>query len=106
MTAKPTQNPDQEEETPVAKSAEDRKAANALAHLDARDESSAASNVDQDAVSAAMKTLGGGAAGAGGAGAKGLPVRNKNVKVDQADVALLVGSLSSFVLEANGESGI
>ncbi|PKS12722.1 hypothetical protein jhhlp_000930 [Lomentospora prolificans] len=87
------QNPDAEDETPVAKSAEDRKAATALANLDARDESAAASNVDQDAVSAAMKTLGGGAAGAGAGASKGLPVRNKNVKVDQADVALLVEEL-------------
>ncbi|CAI4218759.1 unnamed protein product [Parascedosporium putredinis] len=93
--AQNAQNPDAEDETPVAKSAEDRKAATALANLDARDESSAAaSNVDQDAVSAAMKTLGGAASGAGlGAAAKGLPARTKNVKVDQADVTLLVEEL-------------
>lgn len=98
--AQNAQNPDAEDETPVAKSAEDRKAATALANLDARDESSAAaSNVDQDAVSAAMKTLGGAASGAGlGAAAKGLPARTKNVKVDQADVTLLVRQLVSPLL--------
>lgn len=67
------------------KSAEDRKAANALASLDAADETgggSPAANVDQDAVNKAMKKT----------AATAEPPR-KNVKVDAADVALLVDEL-------------
>ena len=61
---------DVEDELPsAAKSAEDRKAASALASLDAasssaNDDGSSAKNVDHDAVSKAIKSLGGGA-GAG-----------------------------------------
>lgn len=72
----------------VAKSAEDRKAASALASLNDNNDAAspqARSDVDQAAVSAAMKKLG------GGKGTTSLPVR-KNVKIDQADVAILVGS--------------
>jgi len=72
----------EEEMQPTAKSAEDRKAAAALSKLDARDDESAqAGSVDQEAVKNAMNALG------GGAGAK---AEVKKVKVDQADVALLV----------------
>lgn len=67
----------------TAKSAEDRKAAAALASLDARGDDSGSAAVDQDAVSKAMKNLG----GAGGAADK-KDVRK--VKVEAADVALLV----------------
>ncbi|KAI8692722.1 hypothetical protein LRP88_07658 [Fusarium phalaenopsidis] len=76
------------DETPsqTAKSAEDRKAASALENLDA-DTPSTAQNVDADAVSKAMKTLG--AAKSSSAAA----ASHKNVKVDPADVALLVEEL-------------
>ncbi|KAF5003778.1 hypothetical protein FDECE_9708, partial [Fusarium decemcellulare] len=76
------------DETPsqTAKSAEDRKAASALENLDAdATSSSTAQNVDADAATKAIKTLGG-AKSASGAGA----ASHKNVKVDPADVALLV----------------
>ena len=68
----------------VAKSAEDRKAASALATLTDEASPQARGDVDQAAVSAAMKKLG------GGKGGVNLPVR-KNVKIEQGDVALLVG---------------
>lgn len=68
----------------VAKSAEDRKAASALASLNDEASPQARGDVDQAAVSAAMKKLG------GGKGGTSLPIR-KNVKIEQADVALLVG---------------
>ncbi|KAJ1327762.1 HYPK UBA domain-containing protein [Microdochium nivale] len=76
----------------TAKSAEDRKAAAAMASMDARDDSAGGSgagsaSVDQEAVSKAMKNLGG---GGGGGGAQEV---NKKVKVDAADVALLVDEL-------------
>ncbi|KAI1138076.1 hypothetical protein F5Y05DRAFT_385110 [Hypoxylon sp. FL0543] len=68
----------------TAKSAEDRKAAAAMASLDARGDDASTSNaVDQEAVSKAMKSLGN-----GGAAEK---KEVKKVKVDAADVALLVG---------------
>ncbi|KAI8724607.1 hypothetical protein NCS52_00030300 [Fusarium sp. LHS14.1] len=78
------------DETPsqTAKSAEDRKAASALENLDAETPSSA-QNVDADAVSKAMKTLGGTAKSSSGSAA----ASHKNVKVDAADVALLVEEL-------------
>ena len=81
---------DVEDEIPsaAAKSAEDRKAASALASLDAGNDSSssaAKANVDQDAVNKAMKNL-------PGASSAPAPAR-KNVKVDAADVALLVDQL-------------
>ncbi|KAJ6443074.1 mRNA 3'-end-processing protein YTH1 [Purpureocillium lavendulum] len=92
---------DVEDEIPsAAKSAEDRKAASALASLDAANanDDSSAKNVDHDAVNKAMKSLGG-AAGAGaqnkkpaaGSAAAVTPV--KSVKVDAADVALVVDQL-------------
>lgn len=78
------------DETPsqTAKSAEDRKAASALENLDAAETPSSAQNVDADAVSKAMKTLGGTAKKSSAAAAS-----HKNVKVDPADVALLVEEL-------------
>ncbi|KAM4058042.1 hypothetical protein HRG_011002 [Hirsutella rhossiliensis] len=73
----------------TAKSAEDRKAASALASLDASHDDAAATaskHVDRRAVDEAMKRLGGAKAAAAAS-----PV--KNVKVDAADVALVVDQL-------------
>ncbi|CAJ2500466.1 Uu.00g033190.m01.CDS01 [Anthostomella pinea] len=68
-----------------AKSAEDRKAATALASLDSNgdDAASSGAHVDQEAVSKAMKNLGSAA----------VEKEVKKVKVDPADVALLVDEL-------------
>lgn len=88
---------DVEDELPAAKSAEDRKAASALASLDANNDDAAAAaarDVDQEAVNKAMKSLGGGGAASSGtnaSAAKAAPV--KNVKVDAADLALVVDQL-------------
>jgi len=82
---------DVEDELPTAKSsAEDRKAASALASLDhtAAGDEADANNVDKDAVTKAMKNLPGGASSTTGAGAP-----RKTVKVDAADVTLLVDQL-------------
>ncbi|KAI1768166.1 hypothetical protein GGR53DRAFT_479250 [Hypoxylon sp. FL1150] len=69
----------------TAKSAEDRKAAAAMASLDSRGDDAGSSNtVDQEAVSKAMKNLG---------GSKAVEKEVKKVKVDPADVALLVDEL-------------
>lgn len=71
----------EDEVQPTAKSAEDRKAAAALSKLDARgDDEGAAREVDQEAVKNAMNALGGGAD----------KKDTKTVKVDAADVKLLV----------------
>jgi hypothetical protein len=85
---------DVEDEVPTAKSAEDRKAAAALSKLDTRgdDEAAPAREVDQEAVSRAMNSLG------GGAGKKSDDKKEvKKIKVDAADVALIV-SLTSKLL--------
>lgn len=68
-----------------AKSAEDRKAAAALSKLDARDDDvSGSASVDQEGLSQAMNKL---------SVAKAADKTDvKKVKVDAADVALLVGS--------------
>ncbi|KAI1342912.1 hypothetical protein F5Y15DRAFT_271650 [Xylariaceae sp. FL0016] len=79
---------DVEDEVTQAKSAEDRKAAAALASLDSTgDDGTSSGAVDQDAVNKAMKNLGSGAAVA--------PEKKevKKVKVDAADVTLLVEEL-------------
>ncbi len=75
----------EDEAQPTAKSAEDRKAAAALSKLDARgdDDGAAAREVDQEAVKNAMNALGGG-------GAAAVKKETKVVKVDAADVKLLV----------------
>lgn len=88
-----------EEPKPTAKSAEDRKAASALASLDAVD-SSTSHNVDQEAVNKAIKALSGApppsttkkTTTAAATPASKKP-SHKNVKVDAADVALLVDQL-------------
>src|SRR4051794_7095647 len=86
---------DVDEEIPVAaKSAEDRKAAAALSSLDAprEDDSTAAKDVDQEAVRKAMDRLAGTGATNGTVSKKDdeKKVVKKVVKVDQADVTLLV----------------
>lgn len=81
----------EDEVQPTAKSAEDRKAAAALSKLDARgDDEGAAREVDQEAVKNAMNALGGGAD----------KKDTKTVKVDAADVKLLV-RLSPLPLSAS-----
>jgi hypothetical protein len=86
---------DVEDEIPqAAKSAEDRKAAAALSSLDARREDDVAStkNVDQEAVKKAMDRLAGKGAAAGEVKKREDEKKEvkKVVKVDQADVALVV----------------
>lgn len=84
---------DLDDEVPAAaKSAEDRKAASALASLDATNDDSAAHEVDHEAVSKAMKALGGPSSASAAASSASASSR-KNVKVDAADVALLVDEL-------------
>lgn len=75
-----------DEQPPVPANAEDRKAASALANLDSNDDaaaSSAGAPVDLDAISKATK----------GAAAAASKDAYKNVKVEAADVALLVEEL-------------
>ncbi|AEO53300.1 hypothetical protein MYCTH_2294430 [Thermothelomyces thermophilus ATCC 42464] len=76
----------EDEVQPTAKSAEDRKAAAALSKLDdtRADDEGAAREVDQEAVKNAVSALGGGA---------GTKKETKAVKVDAADVKLLVDEL-------------
>lgn len=93
---------DVDDEIPVAaKSAEDRKAAAALSSLDAlrEDDSSNTRDIDQEAVRKAMERLSGGGAANGTVSKKDedKKIVKKIVKVDQADVTLLV-----CLLEATG----
>lgn len=81
---------DVEEEVQPAKSAEDRKAASALASLDARGDDASEDKVDAEAAQKAIKGLGGGATAA--------KKEVKNVKVDAADVTLLVSLLRVSIL--------
>ncbi|KAI1205637.1 uncharacterized protein F4807DRAFT_464518 [Annulohypoxylon truncatum] len=77
----------------TAKSAEDRKAAAAMASLDARGDDAGSGNaVDQEAASKAIKSL--------GSGAPGEKKEVKKVKVDAADVALLVDELDLTKVKA------
>ena len=79
----PAANDVEEDIAAKAKSAEDRKAAVALASLDSAGGGSggdAGKHIDQEAMSKAMKNLKLGASGAAA----------KKIKVDAADVALLV----------------
>ncbi|KAG5949915.1 hypothetical protein E4U58_001860 [Claviceps cyperi] len=76
----------------TAKSAEDRKAASALASLDATGHEDPAMNdgvVDREAVNKAMRSLGDGAKLASAA----TVALSRNIKVDDADVAVLVDQL-------------
>ncbi|MAD85505.1 MAG: hypothetical protein CL912_21290 [Deltaproteobacteria bacterium] len=89
---------DVDDEIPaVAKSAEDRKAAAALSSLDTpRDDESAGKDVDQEAVRKAMERLGGAGATNGAVAKKDeQKVVKKTVKVDPADVTLLVSQLKT-----------
>ena len=86
---------DVDDELPVAaKSAEDRKAAAALSSLDAtrEDDSTTTKDIDQDAIRKAMDRLAGSGSTNGTISKKEdeKKVVKKVVKVDQADVALLV----------------
>ncbi|KAM3433839.1 hypothetical protein NHJ13734_006263 [Beauveria thailandica] len=75
----------------VPSSAEDRKAASALANLDSHDDAAAtttSSSVDLAAINKATK----GSSGSG-SGSSSSAAAYKNVKVDAADVALLVEEL-------------
>jgi hypothetical protein len=84
---------DVEDEIPqAAKSADDRKAAAALSSLDAReDDTSTGKNVDQEAVRKAMNRLAGTSDTTGEKKkAEEKKEVKKAIKVDQADVALLV----------------
>lgn len=74
---------EEDEITDKAKSAEDRKAAAAMSRLDADDDESSSAQFDQDAVNKAMKSL-------GGSGAAAAQTEVKKVKIDAADVAILV----------------
>ncbi|KAM3564941.1 hypothetical protein ARSEF4850_001633 [Beauveria asiatica] len=77
----------------VPSSAEDRKAASALANLDSHDDAAAAttsSSVDLAAINKATK---GGSGSGSGSGSSSSAAAYKNVKVDAADVALLVEEL-------------
>ena len=82
-----------------ATSAEDRKAASALANLDSNADDTTTQNLDQDAINQAMKRLGGGGASATSASKPSMPTAKtlaapaKNIKVDAADVTLLVNEL-------------
>ncbi|EKD12624.1 hypothetical protein LZ554_004144 [Drepanopeziza brunnea f. sp. 'monogermtubi'] len=86
---------DIDDETPVAaKSAEDRKAAAALSSLDTREEESAGKDVDQEAVRKAMERLGGSGATNGVVAKKDeQKIVKKSVKVEAADVALVIEEL-------------
>ncbi|EJP70763.1 uncharacterized protein BBA_00393 [Beauveria bassiana ARSEF 2860] len=80
-----------EQPSTVSSSAEDRKAASALANLDSHDDAAASSStVDLAAVNKATK---GGSGSGSGSGSSSSAAAYKNVKVDAADVALLVEEL-------------
>ncbi|KAI6783159.1 uncharacterized protein J7T54_000661 [Emericellopsis cladophorae] len=85
----------EDEQSQKPSSAEDRKAASALASLDAaapNDTDKAAQNIDQAAVNKAMGGAGGGAGG-GASHETAAAAPKKSVKVDAADVSLLVDQL-------------
>jgi len=88
---------DVDDEVPVAaKSAEDRKVAGALSKLDAReDESAGANGADQEAM---KKALAGISANGSASKEDDKKVVKKNVKVDPADVTLLVCSFWAVFL--------
>lgn len=81
---------DVEDEIPssTAKSAEDRKAASALASLEGGDDAAGKQDVDAEAAKKALGSLGASDAPGGDKKTRELPVRN--IKVDASDVALLV----------------
>lgn len=84
---------DIEEDVPAtAKSAEERKAAAAMSTLDRAEDSGSSRDIDQAAIKKAMERLGGPklANGTAGKQAEEKKVVKKAVKVDAADVSLLV----------------
>ncbi|KAJ6785388.1 hypothetical protein PWT90_04546 [Aphanocladium album] len=78
-----------DEQPPVPANAEDRKAASALASLDANDDTAASSSAPVDLAAINKATKG----GAGSSAATAKDAAYKNVKVEAADVALLVEEL-------------
>lgn len=86
---------DVEEEVTKAKSAEDRKAAAALASMDSNGDGAEAANVDVAAVNKAMKNLG------TAASAPAEKKEVKKIKVDAADVSLVVSTPSTFYLSTH-----
>lgn len=113
-------NPDADDPPPaVPTNAEDRKAAAALSSLDAHDEDEgkpngkSSYNIDQEALGRAISRLemSGGVKGAGGkddekAKAKGKEEARKKIKVDQADVGLLVSFALHFLPFFTGSHGL
>ncbi|KAM3458510.1 hypothetical protein MY5147_007971 [Beauveria neobassiana] len=80
-----------EQPSTVSSSAEDRKAASALANLDSHDDAAATSSSSVDLAAVNKATKGGGSGS--GSGSSSSAAAYKNVKVDAADVALLVEEL-------------
>ncbi|TVY62771.1 hypothetical protein LSUE1_G007909 [Lachnellula suecica] len=77
-----------EEELPIAKSAEDRKAAAALSSLDTRDDDASTKDVDQEAVRKAMDRLAGkGSANGMVAKTEKVATVSKNIKVDELELS-------------------
>ncbi|KAL9480434.1 hypothetical protein ACSS6W_005220 [Trichoderma asperelloides] len=104
---------DASDQPPLPKNAEDRKAASALAALDTPSDAAGTpsnDNVNTEAVSKAMLKLGAGddkakkpasAAASSSAAAAAAPAAvKKNVKVDAADVALVVDELEVAKVKA------
>lgn len=110
QSSPPPPNPDADDPPPVVPTnAEDRKAAAALSSLDAHDEDEGkpngkgTNNIDQEALGRAISRLemSSGVKGVGGkedekAKAKGKEEAGKRIKVDQADVGLLVSLFHYF----------
>ncbi|KAJ8070573.1 hypothetical protein OCU04_000947 [Sclerotinia nivalis] len=94
---------DVDDEIPqVAKSAEDRKAAAALSSLDAprEDDSPATKEIDQEAVRKAMDRLAGATNGTVAKKGDEKKIVKKTVKVEAADVNLLVEELELTKIKA------
>jgi hypothetical protein len=89
---------DLEDAIPVAKSAEDRKAQEALNSLDTRVDDNGAKNVDADAVKKAMDRLAGGTVASKQSNGEVRAVEKRvvaKVKVEGEDVKLLVSLLGT-----------
>ncbi|KAF7867302.1 hypothetical protein EAF04_005385 [Stromatinia cepivora] len=94
---------DVDDEIPqTAKSAEDRKAAAALSSLDAprEDDSTATKEIDQEAVRKAMDRLAGATNGTVAKKGDEKKIVKKTVKVEAADVTLLVEELELTKIKA------
>ncbi|KAM3543155.1 hypothetical protein ARSEF1564_003960 [Beauveria bassiana] len=79
-----------EQPSTASSSAEDRKAASALANLDSHDDAAATSSSSVDLAAVNKATKGGSGSGSGSSSSA---AAYKNVKVDAADVALLIEEL-------------